>query len=389
MARGVAFRWVLSRIIALFIVASLLVGVAAAQQTITGVTANGALYRFIVPSPWNGQLVVYEHGAVAAGAPIALPNNSLELQMFAALATQGFAVAMSSYAENGWAEKNGAQTTHQLLGLFTSRISAPIRTYLAGTSLGGLIVVDLAERFPDQYDGALALCGIVGGAPLEFQYEGDGRVLFDYFFPGVLPGDLLHTPNLDFSPGSPTYTAVANSLIAGLFAPGQPTLQFANVAGLPGSNVNEIIFSGLTLVGAYSSFNELLERTNGHNFYDNTQTVYSGSANDAALNAGVQRYSADQAGMNYVAHYYDPNGHLRIPTLTLHTTQDPTVAFSQEAHYAAVVAGANASNFLVQQSVNRYGHCNVKPEEILNSFQGLFLWVNYGITPPSGDVTVP
>jgi hypothetical protein len=54
-----------------------------------------------------------------------------------------------------------------------------------------------------------------------------------------------------------------------------------------------------------------------------------------------------------------------------------------------VVAGANASNFLVQQSVNRYGHCNVKPEEILNSFQGLFLWVNYGIKPPSGDVTVP
>jgi len=157
MARGVTFRWILSRISALFIVGSLLAGVAAAQQTITGVTANGAQYRFIVPSPWNGQLVVYAHGAVPAGAPIALPNNPLELQMFAALASQGFAVAMSSYAENGWAEKNGAQTTHQLLGLFSSQISAPTRTYLAGTSLGGLIAVDLVERFADQYDGALAL----------------------------------------------------------------------------------------------------------------------------------------------------------------------------------------------------------------------------------------
>ncbi|HEY4934700.1 MAG TPA: hypothetical protein VII23_24295 [Terriglobales bacterium] len=213
--------------------------------------------------------------------------------------------------------------------------------------------------------------------------------MFDYFFPGVLPGDLLHIPNLDFSPGSPTYNAVLNALVAGLFAPGQPTLQFANVAQLPGSNVNEIIFSGLTLVGAYPGFNELLQRTNGHNFYDNTKTVYSGSFNDAALNAGVRRYSADPAGANYVAHYYDPNGHLQIPTLTLHTTQDQTIAFSQEAHYAGVVAGAHASNFLVQQSVNRYGHCNFKPEEILNSFQGLFLWVNYGIVPPSGDVTIP
>jgi len=43
----------------------------------------------------------------------------------------------------------------------------------------------------------------------------------------------------------------------------------------------------------------------------------------------------------------------------------------------------------LEQSVNRYGHCNFKPQEILNSVQGLFLWVNYGIVPPSGNVTIP
>src|SRR2546423_10387983 len=66
MAHAVTFRWVLGRISALFIVASLLAGVAAAQQTVPGVTANGALYQFIVPSPWNGQLIIYAHGAVPA-----------------------------------------------------------------------------------------------------------------------------------------------------------------------------------------------------------------------------------------------------------------------------------------------------------------------------------
>jgi pimeloyl-ACP methyl ester carboxylesterase len=389
MTTATGFRRHICAIAWVVIAASLCAGVATAQQTIDGVTADGALYRFLVPSSWNGQLVVYAHGYVPAGDPIALPNSPIELAAFQAITSQGFAVAMSSYAENGWAVKNGAQTTHQLRGLFASRVSKPTKTYLVGTSEGGLIALDLTESFPGQYDGTLSICGVVGGTPLTYQHNGDGRVLFDYFFPGVLPGDLLHMPNLDFSPGSPTYDAVLNALIAGLFAPGQPTLQFANVAALPGSNVNEIIFSGLTLVGAYPGFNELLQRTNGHNFYDNTKTVYSGSANDAALNAGVRRYSADPAGVNYVAKYYDPNGQLHIPTLTLHTTQDPTIAFSQEAHYAGVVAGANASNFLVQQSVNRYGHCNFKPEEILNSFQGLFLWVNYGVIPPSGDVTVP
>ena len=383
------FRGHIRAIVWMVLIASLCAGVATAQQTIDGVTADGALYRFLVPSSWNGQLVVYAHGYVSAGDPIALPNTPIEQAAFQVITSQGFAVAMSSYAENGWAVKNGAQTTHQLRGLFAARVSNPTRTYLVGTSEGGLIALDLTEGYPGQYDGTLSICGVVGGTPLTFQHNGDGRVLFDYFFPGVLPGDLLHMPNLDFSPGSPTYNAVLNALVAGFFAPGQPTLQFANVAGLPGSNVNEIIFSGLTLVGGYTAINELLQRTNGHNFYDNTKTVYSGSANDAALNAGVQRYSADQAGTNYVAHYYDPNGYLRIPTLTLHTTQDPTVAFSQEAHYAAMVAGAGNSDFLVQQSVNRYGHCNVKPEEILNSFQGLFLWVNYGIKPAGGDVTIP
>ncbi len=384
-----SFRRSLRTAVRMFLLASLCTTAATAQQIIDGVTADGALYRFLVPSPWNGQLVVYSHGYVSAGEPIALPNTPIEQAAFQAITSQGFAVAMSSYAENGWAVKNGAQTTHQLRGLFASKVSQPSRTYLVGTSEGGLVALDLTEGFPGQYDGTLSICGVVGGTPLTFQHNGDGRVLFDYFFPGVLPGVLLHLPTLDFSPGSPTNDAVLNALVVGLFAPGQPTLQFANVARLPGSNVNEIIFSALTLVGAYGGINELLQRTNGHNFYDNTKTVYTGSANDAALNAGVRRYSADEAGVKYVAKYYDPTGQLRIPTLTLHTTQDPTIDLSQEAHYAGVVAAANESGFLVQQSVNRYGHCNVKPEEILNSFQGLFLWVNYGIVPPNGDVTVP
>jgi pimeloyl-ACP methyl ester carboxylesterase len=371
-----------------FVAASLLMGVATAQQTITGVS-GGALYSFTVPNPWNGQLVIYAHGTVAPGSPLALPNSPQELAAFQAIASQGFAIAVSSFGENGWAEKDGAQSTHQLQGLFTSRVAKPTRTYLAGVSLGGLITVDLAETFPAQYDGALALCGVVGGAPLEFQRAGDGRVLFDYFFPGVLPGDLLHMPNLDFSPGSPTYLAVANALALGLAAPGQPTLQFASVAGLPGSNAGEIIFSGLDLVGGYSIFNDLLERTHGHNFYDNQNTVYSGSANDAALNAGVRRFASEPAGVNYVARYYTPTGRLQIPLLTVHTTQDPTVPFSQEALYAGVVSAAGASGFLVQQSVNRFGHCNFKPVEITNALQSLVLWVNYGIRPNAGDVTVP
>src|SRR5215469_10781707 len=137
-------------------VVSLFVGTASAQQIINGVTADGALYQFIVPNPWNGQLVVYSHGYVDRASPIALPNTPLELAAFQVITSQGFAVAYSSYAENGWAVKNGAETTHELRGLFANAVATPVRTYLVGTSEGGLITLDLAERFSGQYDGALS-----------------------------------------------------------------------------------------------------------------------------------------------------------------------------------------------------------------------------------------
>jgi pimeloyl-ACP methyl ester carboxylesterase len=357
------------------------------SQTFTG-KAGDALYQFVVPQSWNGQLILYAHGYADAATPIALPNTPEELQIFQAVTNQGFALAITSYSQNGWAVKEGVQNIRDLQDLFAGQVGKPSRTYVIGTSMGGLITVDLAENFPGKFDGALSICGVVGGAPVQWQRFGDGRVLFDYFFPGVLPGDLLHTPNdLDYSVGGPIFTAVANALAAGFATLGNPTLQFASVAGLTGSTPNELIYSAFSLFD--NSFNELLQRTQGHNFYDNTHTVYSGSANDDLLNARVQRFQATQDAVDYVAKYYTPAGKLTMPVLTLHTTEDPTVPFSQEAAYAAVVAKAGASNLLVQQSADRYGHCNLKPAEIMNSFQALLGWVNYGLKPAGGNVTIP
>ena len=356
-------------------------------STITG-TAGGAQYQFLVPQNWNGQLLVYAHGYAAPASPIALPNTPEELQIFQAVTSRGFAVAMSSYSQNGWAVREGAQDTQSLRDLFVARAGRqPTRTYLAGVSMGGLITVDLAESFPGKYDGALSICGVVAGAPAAFQRFGDGRVLFDYFFPGAIVTDLLHTPDIDYSIGSPAFAAIATALAAGFAAPGNPTLQFASVAGLTGTTPNELIYSAESLLD--NSFNDMLKRTQGHNFYDNTKTVYAGSANDTLLNARVQRYQAVPDAVDYVAKYYTPTGKISMPFMSLHTTEDPTVPFAQEAAFASVVSKAGASNFLVQQSADRYGHCNLKPDEIVNSFQGLVGWVNFGVKPTGGNVTIP
>jgi hypothetical protein len=53
----------------------------------------------------------------------------------------------------------------------------------------------------------------------------------------------------------------------------------------------------------------------------------------------------------------------------------------------AVVAANGASGFLVQRTVNRYGHCDMTQSETLEAFLALVGWVETGAVPAGGDVT--
>jgi alpha-beta hydrolase superfamily lysophospholipase len=120
---------------------------------LTGVTGPGAQYAIYVPTNWNGDVVYYAHGIIDAAAPIALPTNDKFPELREELGARGYAVAYSSFTENGWAVKDGAATTHALRAIFTREVAKPNRSFLAGHSLGGLIVDQLAEKFGNQYDG--------------------------------------------------------------------------------------------------------------------------------------------------------------------------------------------------------------------------------------------
>ncbi|HET8922360.1 MAG TPA: hypothetical protein VFN26_05110 [Candidatus Acidoferrum sp.] len=370
-----------------------------AQQVITGTVADGSLFEFDVPANWNGGLVVYAHGIFDPQAALVLPSQDLNSDfrfVLPELLNRRYAVASASWSINGYAAMDGVERTHQLSGLFVSRVAPPNRTLLMGKSLGSLVLTKLVEKYPGQYNGALATCGPLGGGTPEVKYMADERILFDFFFPGVLQGDAFHTPTVDFSPGSPAFNQVLAALIAG-FADFR-TQQFFATANLqvnpfdpPAEIPTEIVISGLTGAGFSARFtNDLLNHTHGHIPYDNTGVVYSGSANDAALNAGVERFTSSPDAVQYLETNYDPTGQLELPFLTLHTVADPEVPFFHEALYAAKVAAAGASDRLVQRTVKRYGHCNFKVAEIMNSFDALATWVaNPSQKPSGGDVTIP
>ena len=356
---------------------------ALADVVVDGTFGPGALYRLVRPTNWNGRLVVYAHGYVSPDQPIAIPSEAN--QITALLTSQGVAVAVSSFSENGWAVKDGMQRTHQLLGVFTSKLGSPSRVYAAGASMGGLIAIGLVETYPDKFSGVLPACAVAGGLQRQLDYFANVRVLFDLFYPGVLPGSTVDVPA-----GINVSSQIVHPAIAAMTADPAKAFAIASIAQTPAQFANgaELIESIATALGGAAGYPDVLSFTHGKAFFDNSATQYTGALSAATLywiNANVQRFAASPAGLEYVSHNYTPTGDLRIPALTLSTFRDPTVPSFQRAAYGAAVAAAGNANLLVQRSVlgtaNGYGHCTFTPLEISNAFSDLVLWAEYGVKP--------
>lgn len=339
----------------------------------------GAQWSIDVPANWNNDLVVWLHGYTNPAAPVTLPAFG---PMRDAMLAQGYAVAASSFSENGYAVKEGVIQSHQLRGLFVSRVGAPRRTYLVGVSLGGLIGAQLTEKYPDQYDGSLLISGIVGGTPRQLTYIADIRVLFDVFYPGILPGDLYQIPvgiNFPAVLGAAQAAVVGNPNGAGAIA----ALARVHPEFASGGELVQTILTvdGFQLQGA----NDLFDRTHGHSFFDNAGYAYTGPVPQAVIdfaNASVARYAATPDAENYLEHYGTPDGNLRIPVITLHNSRDPVVPYQHEGWYLQAVTAQGATGMLLQRTLNQpYGHAVFTPTELTTNLASLASWVDTGIKP--------
>lgn len=355
----------------------------ARAQVVDGAIGPGAVYRLVKPANWNGTLVVYAHGFVSADQPVGFPPDVL--QTIALLTSQGYAVAASSFSDNGWVVKDGTQRTHQLLGIFTSKFGAPTRVYAVGGSMGGLIAIRLVETYPNDYVGLLPACPVSGGLRRQLDYFANVRVLFDWFYPGVLPGSAVDVPA-----GLDVATQIVAPAIAAMTAHPERAVAIASIAQtpVPYASIPELFQSIVTALSAAAQYPSLLALTHGQPFFDNTDTQYTGAlppATLAAINATVQRFSASPAGLNFVEHNYTPTGELHVPALTLSTYRDPVAPSFNALAYGATVAAAGNDYWLVQRSVagtgGGYGHCTFTPLEQATAFQDLVLWAEYGIKP--------
>jgi pimeloyl-ACP methyl ester carboxylesterase len=325
--------------------------------------------------------VVYARGFVPPQLDPALPLEELTLNgtfVPQVLLSQHFAFITSSFHKTGAVIEQAVNDLIDLVSYF--RTLVPRRSlrnvFLIGASEGGLPVMRLIERQPRRYDGALALCASVAGAPEQIQYAGDFRVVFDYFFPGIFPFGAFDVPPTAFQDWDTVYApAIFQAMLADLQNGGTATAQLFSVTGaaVDTSDPGRAIFTAIettTSVLFYSVWgtNDLITTTGGVP-YDNRSTVYTGSFDDAALNAGVERIEGDRRALNDARRFYQTTGRLRSPVVTLHNTLDPIVPFGHELNYGELVARAGASQFLIQIAVDGYGHCEFSLEDILAAFE--------------------
>jgi len=329
-----------------------------------------------IPPNWNGQLVMYAHGYVPIQAPLALPLAELTLPdgsfMPNVLLVQGFAFATTSYHKNGYAVEQARKDLNDLIKHFKTQVPGGSlqKAFLIGASEGGEIAALMIEHFPDKYDGALAMCGPIGGGPYQVQYLSDFRVVFDYLFPNVFSFGAADVPANAFLNWG-TYStqtiplAIASDPIA--------TTQLYNVTGaaLDPQDPTSTVRTALSVL-FYSIWgtNDLIATAGGMP-YDNQETFYVGSFNDIVLNAGVERVESDGRAQAYMRRFYQTNGELQRPLVTLHNLYDPVVPFQHEVIYGGLAAQAGSSNFLTVIPVARYGHCNFTIGEIGAAFAHL------------------
>lgn len=361
-------------------------------EALTGATAHtgsigAAVYRIEMPDDWNGDLLLYAHGYRGESTQLTVGNPPRAFREY--LIGQGYAWAASSYSENGYVPGIGADDTLALKQAFEAEFGEPERTYLYGESMGGAVIALSLENFADAYDGALAVCGAMGGQE-EIDYLAAWALLAEYLTGVSLPlGEAAR--NI-----SPTTLLTLSSALGSPEEPTEKGEQFVSGIRMITGGPRPFFLEGMAeqyvanfaylLVDPTRQLPVTKAATNADIIY----AIEDGLGLDsAALNASVRRLAADPA-IRDVSRYPDrapTTGKISDPLLTLHGTGDLFVPISQQIAYLAKAKAAGTDGNLVQRAIRAAGHCDFSAEELRAAWDDLVAWVEGGEKPAGDDLS--
>jgi pimeloyl-ACP methyl ester carboxylesterase len=347
-----------------------------------GVQRSGSIYRICMPAAadYNGMLVIWAHGFQDAGTPVQIPEGQLCAGGFCIedlVTGLGFAFATNSYSKTGLAVLQGEADILDLARIFAAEKGDPRQVYLVGASEGGLITALAVERHPDVFSAGLAACGPVGDFPFQINYFGDARATFEYFFPGVIPGNPFNPDKALVDVWADYYDQIVKPFVLDPVNRHQLD-QWVAVARLPfdAGNYLATVEQSVRDVLRYSMVNLAdATATLGGFPFDNRTRWYTGSDNDFVLNVLVARIASDAPAVIAMRTAYRTTGVLQRPLITLHTLRDQQVPYVHEDLYN--LKTLRSGSFLtrhVNVPIDRYGHCNFTKDEALFSFAVMLLY---------------
>ncbi len=402
-------------------------------------TLNGAPYEIVLPTKWNGTLLIYSHGyRNAQPAPPDLQPVSTKPEpapgwssgakdVGQALLDQGYALAGSAYKSNGWAVSDGVAAGNDLYEFFKANVATPNRVYVWGDSLGGLITQTIAEKYP-WVNGAAPFCGAVAGLVPNMDLALD--LAYGIKTLGIYP-DMKLTGYSSYEEAVSTWTEAAKRVVAAAQdTAGGGTSKVLYLAAIVDAANQTFKFDGSTVTSKVSGYVESVltalgfgtfgrydvEQRYGGNVSGNQAADYSAriSADEASLidavTAGaVATYNAAMAAGARVtpdaaatakglAEGGNPQGTVQVPTITIHTAADPLVIVQNESFLRTRYQKAQAAGQTKADLVQLYtvapatypestgapfgaGHCNFTKETRVNVVGLLNNWVRNGVTP--------
>ncbi len=358
----------------------------------TGQDSNGAYYAIAVPKTWNGSLVVHAHGGPDLGTGSDPDRSVDDLNRWAVMVDEGYAWAGSSYRRGGYGTRMAAADTEHLRRLFVTEFGKPRRTFVHGQSWGGDVAAKVVETYGagkhGPYDGALLTSGVLGGGSRGYDYRVDLRVVYQYYCRNHPRPDEAQYPLWEGLRADSAMTAT------GLRARLQECTGYASEpkerTGAQQRNLDDILsvtkIPERTLEShlrfATFTFRDIVHiRLGGRNPFSNQGVRYSGSHDDRALNAGVERFSADPSAARDLSYDSDLTGEVTIPVLTMHAIDDPTAFVEHEAAYRAALQGAHRERNLVQTFTRESEHSELSDSEYADSISALDAWARTGKKP--------
>ena len=360
-----------------------------ADTVLTGNTDGGAFFKIVVPTVWNGDLVIWNHGfSLSPVGPVSDLGPLSALQL-----SEGYAVAASSFQQLGWALFKTKNDTQNMVNVFKANFGTPNKILVNGASLGGIVTAHVIEKANiGNVVGAYPICGALAGSR---NWDGaiDLRLTYDAVCANTpaaaIPGGATGLP----SPGFPSYPftqtqmAVAANACMGVLTP--PAFR------TPQQNANLALYLATTQLPANFILTDLGFGVFGYSDLifdpaklDGGQGVGNANVNydnGGFIDTNIQRVSTNHGAVNRVNKYFTPDGNVgAVKIVSLHTDGDGLVIVENEKEYADVVPAGKLTTAIVDESGNT--HCGFTGSETAAGWESLRGWVAGGPQPTAAGI---